>query len=77
MAISPLLQLRLIFKERHSEEVSRGFLAIIGIGNLVWISYGVDTSNLVIIIPNACGFICSFATLAAAFYFRAGDPRSS
>lgn len=74
MAVAPLLQLRLILKERDSEEVSRGFLAIIGFGNLVWVSYGIDTANLVIIIPNICGFICSYSTLAAAYYFRHGDP---
>lgn len=74
MAVAPLLQLRLILQERDAREVSRGFLAIIGFGNLIWIAYGIDTSNEVIIVPNVCGFLCSYLTLAAAFYFRAGDP---
>ena len=69
MAISPLLQLKLILKERDAKEVSQGFLAVIGAGNLVWLSYAIDTENLVLIIPNSVGFICSLSTLLVARRF--------
>lgn len=75
MALSPLLQLRLILKERHSEEVSQGFLLVITIGACAWLAHGIDSKNLILIIPNGCGFICALTTLVAAHRFRNGDPR--
>ena len=76
MAMSPLLQLRLILRERHSEEVSQGFLAVITVGATAWLLHGVESGNLVLIIPNACGLICAMVTLLAARRFRNGDPKT-
>ena len=42
---------------------------VIGAGNLVWLSYAIDTENLVLIIPNSVGFICSLSTLLVARRF--------
>lgn len=77
MALSPLLQLRLILKERDSEEVSQGFLTVITLGASAWLAHGINTSDLIIVIPNACGVACAAATLLAAHRFKHGDPRKA
>ena len=74
MAASPLLQMRLIIREGHSEEVSLGFLAIIFLGASAWTAHGVDSGGLVLIIPNSLGMICSMATLICALAFRDRAP---
>ena len=70
MAASPIFQLRLIIKQRHSDDVSIAFLAIIVAGACAWTAYGIDTVNWVLIIPNSLGIICASATIITARRFK-------
>jgi uncharacterized protein with PQ loop repeat len=70
MGLAPSLQIRRMFSERSSRDVSIGYFAIIALGSVLWGSYGVSISNLFIVIPNAVGFLASVATILVAHRLR-------
>jgi MtN3 and saliva related transmembrane protein len=74
MGLAPSLQIRRMFRERSSRDVSIGYFAIIAFGSVLWGSYGVSISNLAIVIPNVVGFLASVATILVAHRLRRREP---
>ena len=70
MAISPLLQIRRIFERRSSADVSVAYLAVLQIGFMLWVSYGLALGNFAIVVPNSVAFLVGVATILIALQFR-------
>jgi uncharacterized protein with PQ loop repeat len=74
MALSPLLQIRTIVRNRSSADVSLGYLSVLLFGFLLWFSYGVTIGNAALIVPNVVSILASVATIVVVLHYR---PRSS
>jgi MtN3 and saliva related transmembrane protein len=70
MGISPLLQIRRMLRERSSRDVSLGYFAVLLIGFLLWIAYGLAAGNLVLIIPNSVALIVGITLVLVALRLR-------
>lgn len=63
MAFSNIFQAIKIFRRKSAADVSKLTYIIITIGAFIWILYGIEISNLPIIISNGFGFIVTIITL--------------
>jgi MtN3 and saliva related transmembrane protein len=70
MALSPLLQIRRILERRSSEDVSLAYLAVLQIGFLLWVGYGLSLGNATIFVPNSVAFLVGLGTILIAVRFR-------
>jgi uncharacterized protein with PQ loop repeat len=70
MAVAPFLQLRKILRRRSSEGVSIGYFAVLAVGFVLWLAYGIDRSDPVLIISNTVALGVITAVIAVAAYFR-------
>jgi uncharacterized protein with PQ loop repeat len=70
MAISPALQIRRMLERRSSADVSLGYLAVLDVGFLLWLAYGLALPNLAIVVPNTVAFVVGMATTVIALRFR-------
>ena len=70
MGISPVLQIRRMVRQRSSRDVSVGYFAILLVGFLLWISYGIAARNLALIVPNAVALLIGASTIAIALRLR-------
>jgi MtN3 and saliva related transmembrane protein len=70
MAISPLLQIRRILERRSSADVSIAYLAVLQIGFMLWVGYGLALGNQAIVVPNSVAFLVGVATILIALRFR-------
>jgi uncharacterized protein with PQ loop repeat len=77
MGVSPVLQIRRMLRLRSSRDVSVGYFAILLIGFLLWLGYGVAARNLALIVPNAVALLIGASTIAVALRLgqRAGPGR--
>ncbi|HEV2934100.1 MAG TPA: SemiSWEET family transporter [Streptosporangiaceae bacterium] len=66
MGISPLLQIRRMLRQRSSRDVSVGYFAILMVGFLLWVSYGIAARNLALIVPNTVALLIGAGTIAVA-----------
>jgi MtN3 and saliva related transmembrane protein len=66
MGVSPVLQIRRMVRQRSSRDVSIGYFAILLVGFLLWLSYGVAARNLALIVPNAVALLIGASTIAVA-----------
>ena len=66
MGISPLLQIRRMLRQRSSRDVSIGYFAILMVGFLLWVSYGIAARNLALIVPNTVALLIGAGTIAVA-----------
>jgi uncharacterized protein with PQ loop repeat len=66
MGISPLLQIRRMVRQRSSRDVSIGYFAILMVGFLLWVSYGIAARNLALIVPNTVALLIGAGTIAVA-----------
>jgi uncharacterized protein with PQ loop repeat len=71
MALSPVLQLARVWRRRHSDDVSMGWVTVIILGAGTYCAYGIALNNWVLIVPNALGALISTATLLIVWRFRA------
>ena len=71
MAISPTLQIRRILDRRSSEDISISYLAVLQIGFMLWVGYGIALGNPAIVVPNSVAFLVGMATIAVSLRFRA------
>ena len=69
-ALKSLLQTRQMLARRSSREVSAGFLASYVGGYAIWLSYGVSTRSLPLIVVDTVGLLCGGLTLAVALFLR-------
>jgi MtN3 and saliva related transmembrane protein len=70
MGISPLLQIRRMLRQRSSRDVSVGYFAILLVGFLLWIGYGIAARNLALIVPNTVALLIGASTVAIAVRLR-------
>src|SRR5262249_20739343 len=52
MGVSPVLQIRRMLRQRSSRDVSIGYFAVLLVGFVLWLSYGIAARNLALIVPN-------------------------
>jgi len=70
MGISPVLQIRRMLRQRSSRDVSVGYFAILLVGFLLWITYGIAAHNLALIVPNTVALLIGVSTIAIALRLR-------
>jgi MtN3 and saliva related transmembrane protein len=73
MGISPLLQIRRMLRQRSSRDVSVGYFAILLVGFVLWISYGIASRNLALIVPNTVALLIGIGAVAVALRLRNPD----
>jgi len=72
MGLSPLFQLRRVAVRRSSADVSIAYLAVLLVGFVLWLSYGVAIGNTPLIVSNVVALTTNVLTIAAVLRFRAG-----
>lgn len=70
MAISPALQIRRILERRSAADVSIAYLAVLEVGFLLWIGYGVALGNVALIVPNSVASSVGLLTIIVALRYR-------
>ena len=70
MGISPILQIRRMLRQRSSRDVSVGYFTILLVGFGLWISYGITSRNLALIVPNTVALLIGVSTVAIALRLR-------
>lgn len=70
MGVAPLLQVRRMLERRSSEDVSIGYLLVLLPGFALWIVYGIASSDLALVIPNAVALAVAAGTTACAVLLR-------
>jgi MtN3 and saliva related transmembrane protein len=76
MAVAPLLQVRLILRQRDSTGVSAAWPAILLVGFILWLSYGVVLGNLPLILTNCVSCAASALTVGVILRFRGAASRA-
>ena len=74
-ALKALLQTRQMLARRTSREVSARFLASYTGGYAIWLTYGLSTGSLPLIVVDTVGLLCGGLTLAVTLSLR-GSPRA-
>ena len=69
-ALKSLLQARQMLVRRTSREVSARFLASYAGGYAIWLTYGLSTGSLPLIVVDTVGLLCGGLTLAVALSLR-------
>lgn len=75
MALSPLLQIRRILRERSAREVSIGYFCVLLVGFALWVAYGVSRADLALIVPNTIAFTVGCVTIGVAARHRSPSRR--
>jgi MtN3 and saliva related transmembrane protein len=70
MGLAPLLQLRTILRRRSSADVSVGYLAVLLVGFVLWLAYGISIGDTPLIITNTVALSASTATFVAVLAYR-------
>ena len=69
-ALTAFLQTRQLFARRTSCDVSARFLAFYAGGYAIWLTYGLSTGSLPLIVVDTVGLLCGGLTLAVALSLR-------
>jgi MtN3 and saliva related transmembrane protein len=70
MALGPILQIRAIVRRRSSHGVSIWYFAILLVGFLLWVAYGVASGTVALVVPNSVAIIAALATIVVALRYR-------
>lgn len=70
MAIAPLLQIRAIVSRGHSEGVSAGHIAVLWVGFVLWLAYGISIASTPLVVTNVVALTTGTATLAIIIRYR-------
>jgi uncharacterized protein with PQ loop repeat len=70
MAVSPVLQIRKIVHHRSSHGISLGYMVVLFVGFLLWLSYGIALQNWAMIVPNVIAAIVIVATMVVVARYR-------
>jgi MtN3 and saliva related transmembrane protein len=70
MGIAPLLQIRRMLSERSSRAVSLGYFAILLVGFMLWILYGIAARLPSLVIPNCVALTVGSAVVVVALRLR-------
>jgi uncharacterized protein with PQ loop repeat len=68
--LTALLQTRQMLARRTSYEVSARFLASYAGGYAIWLTYGLGTGSIPLIVVDTVGLLCGGLTLAVALSLR-------
>src|SRR5215472_9244253 len=69
-ALKSLLQARQMLARRTSREVSARFLASYAGGYAIWLTYGLSSGSLPLIVVDTVGLLCGGLTLIVALSLR-------
>lgn len=75
MGISPALQVRRMLQTRSSRDVSIGYLSMLCIGFVAWVSYGTALGNLPMMLTNTVSLTIMLITITVAISLRRRDHR--
>lgn len=70
MGLSPTLQIRRMLRTHSSRDVSIGYLAVLDIGFVLWLSYGISIANWALIASNSVALTVGTVTIAVVAYLR-------
>jgi MtN3 and saliva related transmembrane protein len=70
MGVSPILQIRRMWRQRSSRDVSVGYFTVLLVGFGLWISYGIASRNLALIVPNTVALLIGAGTVVIALRLR-------
>jgi MtN3 and saliva related transmembrane protein len=74
MALAPVLQIREIVRRGSSEGISVGYFAVLLVGFGLWVSYGIASHDLPLVVPNCVAFLVMGCTIA--FVLERRPPRT-
>jgi uncharacterized protein with PQ loop repeat len=79
MAVSPGLQIRQMLQTGESNDVSVGYFAVLTVGFVLWMAYGVSIDSKVLWACNSVATVFGAATIVIALRLRrsaaVGDSR--
>lgn len=70
MAASPAMQIRRMLATGTSQDVSIGYFAVLVVGFLLWVAYGVSIGSKVVWGCNSVAFVFGTATILVALRLR-------
>jgi uncharacterized protein with PQ loop repeat len=70
MGLSPTLQIRQMLHTRSSRDVSLGYLVVLDVGFLLWLSYGISIANWALIASNTVALTVGTITIAVVARLR-------
>ena len=70
MGLSPTLQIRQMLHTRSSRDVSLGYLVVLDVGFLLWLSYGISITNWALIASNTVAFAVGTITIGVVTHLR-------
>jgi MtN3 and saliva related transmembrane protein len=70
MALGPALQIRKIVDLGSSHGISIAYFAVLLVGFLLWLAYGIAAANAALIVPNAVAAVVIAATIGVALRYR-------
>lgn len=74
MGLAPVFQIRRIIQRRSSADVSLGYLAVLLVGFVLWLSYGLSIGDPAIVVTNVASLSACVATIATVVVFRTRRP---
>jgi uncharacterized protein with PQ loop repeat len=74
MGLAPLLQVRIIIRERDATRTSLGWPLILLVGFVVWFAYGAVKHNLPLMVSNTVAVIASTTLVITALIYRRAAP---
>ena len=70
MGLSPVLQIRRMLRSRSSADVSVGYFAVLNVGFVLWVAYGLVGDIPALVWPNGVALVMSSATIVVALALR-------
>ncbi len=70
MSLAPLLQVRIVLRRRDSTGVSLGWPAVLLVGFILWLAYGITIRDLPLIATNCVATLICALTLAVLIRYR-------
>lgn len=77
MALSPLLQMRVIMREQDASGTSLGWVVILLVGFALWLVYGLVNGVVPIIVTNVVAISVSLALLVTVRRYAVGRSATS
>lgn len=70
LGVAPLAQMRLIVRRGSSEGVSFGYWAVLAVGMVLWLSYGLSIGNGWLILANSVSAAIAMVMLVVVWRYR-------
>ncbi len=75
MSLSPLLQVRVVVRRRDSAGVSIAWPAVLLIGFVLWLLYGLVIGNVPLIVTNTVSGLVCLLTVVVLLRYRPSRPK--